>query len=104
MRLAQILQRLFPKTLETYMHPKVAALETRVATLESQWASGRTEWNGLKASFDQAVERIGQLENAPVPTSGLQADDEAALDSFAARIEAVAQGVADARVVNNPAN
>lgn len=87
------------------MHPKIAAIETRVATLESQWAGAKTEWGALKGQFDQAVTRIGQLENAAPPTTGGLADDDlAALDSFTTRIGTVAQAVADARVVNNPAN
>jgi hypothetical protein len=103
-----ILETFFRTQLEQYMHPKVSALQTRVNQLEGQVAAGVIDWNGLKGKYDEAVVRVGQLEqqiaNQPAPTGGLAPDDEAALDAMGATIAEIEQLVADARTVNSPAN
>lgn len=98
---------LLQRIVEDVVNVKIAALQAEVNLLKSQWASGSPEWASLKALYDAAVLRVGQLEAqlaaTPVP-SALDAEDEAALTAMSADISAVSQGIADARVQNNAAN
>jgi hypothetical protein len=104
---AKLLALLIQRLLEQTVNVKIAALKAEVDLLKSQWASGSPEWADLKAKYDAAVVRVGELEaqlaNAPVP-SGLDAEDEAAIDAMVVDTRSVSQGIADSRTVNSPAN
>ena len=103
----RLLVLLLRRILEDIVNVKVAALKAEIELLKSQWASGSPEWADLKAKYDAAVARVGQLEaqlaTTPVP-SALDAEDEAALDAMIADTRGVSQGIADSRTVNSPSN
>lgn len=109
-----IVAKFLSDTLEQIMHPRLEALNARVAQLEGVNAAGITAWDDLKSKYDAAVVAVGSLEqqlqalreqvNAGQAPADLSADDIAAINDMADRIAAVSQRLSDARVVNDPAN